>query len=375
MLIVDRYVFRNVAIAAVFVIAVLAVLVLLTQSLRFLEFVINSGASGFMFWALTLLTLPKFFEIILPIGLMASAVFVYNRMIMDSELVAMRALGFSPFRLARPALLLSGVLGVVLFFVMGWIAPLANDFSHQLKQSLRGQMGSFLFREGIFNQAGKGLMVYVRERESSGNLRGLLIHDSRDTLKAPSTIIADSGVLVITDEGQKVLVYDGSRQDFDTKTSVLKRLDFRQYTIDLPSSEGGKQQRWKEPDERSFTKLFSPDLSNVDDRSKRKAFRLEIHRRLLTPFLVPGFTLVALLFLLQGPVDRRGQSRKILMAISIVVLLQILYLGAYNLAKQSPVGYPIMYLAALFPMVASLAIFLRGERIFSSVPQARKDAT
>ena len=77
MLIVDRYVFRNVAIAAVFVIAVLAVLVLLTQSLRFLEFVINSGASGFMFWALTLLTLPKFFEVILPIGLMASAVFVH----------------------------------------------------------------------------------------------------------------------------------------------------------------------------------------------------------------------------------------------------------------------------------------------------------
>lgn len=361
MLIIDRYVFRNVAIATVFVVAVLAALVLLTQSLRFLEFVINSGASGFMFWALTLLTLPKFLEVILPIGLMASAVFVYNRMTMDSELVAMRALGFSPFRLARPALLLAAFLGAVLFFVMGWVAPLANTSSHQLKQSLKGQMSSFLFREGIFNQAGKGLMIYVRERESSGNLRGLLIHDSRTSLKTPSTIIADSGVLVVTDEGQQVLVYNGSRQDFDPKTSTLKRLDFRQYTIDLPAPEEEKEERWKEPDERSLTQLFSPDLSNVDDRNKRKAFRLEIHRRVLTPFLVPGFTLVALFFLLQGPVDRRGQGRRIGMAIAVVILLQISYLGAYNLAKQSSIGYPIMYLTALLPMLVCFVLFLRGE--------------
>lgn len=360
MRIVDSYVFRNVLVATVFITLVLAVLILLTQSLRFLELVMNSGASGLSFWILTILTLPKFLEVIMPLGLMAGVVFVYNRLTMDSELIVLRALGFSPLRLARPALLLAGFLAVLLFVVMGWIAPVTNAMLQKLRLEIKAEMSTLLFREGVFNQAGKGLMVYVRDRTRKGELEGLLIYDARDPTLSPSTIIANRGVVVSTDEGQQVLVYDGSRQDFDKKTKTLKRLDFSQYTIDLPEP-GPVRVRWAEPEERTLSSLLHPDLKDEADRLHRKAFALEVNKRILTPFLALTFTVISLCALLLGSLDRRGQSKRIIAAIGVVVVVQALFLSSYNLAKKSDIGLPMMYLIALLPLVAGLALLIRDS--------------
>ena len=71
MYVFDRYVLRNLAMATGFIAVTLAAIVFLTQSLRFLELVIESGASGTSFWLLAFLALPRFLEIILPIALLA----------------------------------------------------------------------------------------------------------------------------------------------------------------------------------------------------------------------------------------------------------------------------------------------------------------
>lgn len=361
MRIVDSYIFRHVLTATVFVTLVLSVLILLTQSLRYLELVIGSGASGLTFWAMTLLTLPKFLEVILPLSLMAAVLFIYNRLTMDSELVVLRALGFSPLRLARPALLLGAALGLGLFLVMGWLAPATNTTLTALRLKIKAEMSSLVFREGIFNQAGSGLMVYLRDRGSNGELNGLIIHDSRDSGKPPSTVIAEKGILVSDQDKNQVLVYNGSRQDFDRQKRVLHRLDFDQYTIDLPEPDPVRS-RWSEPEERSFGSLFTPDLKDDNDRAHRRDFRLEINKRLLTPLLVPGYTLIALCALLIGPVDRRGQSRRILLTTITVLIIHALFLGAYNLAKQSDLGLFLMALIALAPFCAGLFFLIRESR-------------
>ena len=359
--IVDRYVLKHVLIATVFITLVLAALILLTQSLRFLELVINSGASGLSFWILTFLTLPKFCEVILPLGLMASVLFIYNRLTMDSELVVLRALGFSPLRLARPALLLAGIMGIFLFFVMGWLAPITNKSLLALRVQIKTEMSTLLFREGVFNQAGKGLMVYLRDRAPGGELRGLLIYDHRDKTKAPSTIIANRGVIVITDEGDRqVVVYEGSRQDYDRRNQVLKRLEFDQYIIDLPAPAPARV-RWQEPEERTLPHLLNPDLGNQDDRNHRHDFLVEVNKRLLTPLLVPGFTIIALCALLLGPLDRRGQGRRIILAVGLVVLVQALFMGAYNFSKQNAAGIPLMYLIIFAPLFIGWLFLLRAS--------------
>lgn len=65
--------------------------------------------------------------------------------------------------------------------------------------------------------------------------------------------------MIVSDkEGQQVIVYDGSRQEFDPATGALNRLDFQRYSLDLPDA-APVRQRWREPDERTLIELLNPD--------------------------------------------------------------------------------------------------------------------
>ena len=123
MSIFDRYIFKNLLIATCFIAVTLAAVIFLTQSLRFLELVIESGASSGSFWVLTFLALPRFFEIILPLSLMAAILFLYSRMTSDSELVVVRSMGYAPMSLARPAVILALIVTLLLFTITLWVAP------------------------------------------------------------------------------------------------------------------------------------------------------------------------------------------------------------------------------------------------------------
>ncbi|WP_431271272.1 LptF/LptG family permease [Dankookia sp. P2] len=99
----DSYIFRQLAAALLAVTIGLAALVWLTQSLRFIELVLDRGLSFLVFIELTGLLLPSFFAVILPITTFVVILFVYVRLSADRELVVMRAAGLSQWRLARPA--------------------------------------------------------------------------------------------------------------------------------------------------------------------------------------------------------------------------------------------------------------------------------
>lgn len=360
----DRYIFTQLLVATLITSFTLAAIILLTQSLRFLELVIESGASATAFGSLTLLALPRFFEVILPIGLMAATVFVYNRMSLDSELTVMRALGRPPSGLARPALILALISTILLWFITSWLAPVSLSNMQYLRQVIKAQYSSLLFREGVFNNIRPGLTVFIRERMPDGEMRGLMIHDSREGNAVPVNIMAKSGRIVASDEGHQVLVYDGSRQNINYETGVLDRLEFNRYTIDLPDDSGPIRQRWREPDERTLLELFHPDPDSSRDLQNRREFTVEAHRRVVSPLLAPAFTLLALAALLIGPMDRRGQGRRIALAVMAAIVIQGLYLGAFNFASQSNVGLVLMYLLVVVPIViGGLALSRYSERI------------
>ncbi len=352
------YLPKNLFVATVFISVTLAVVIFLTQSLRFLELVINSGASSASFWVLTFLALPRFFEIILPLSLMAATIFTYNRMTMDSEIVVMRSSGLSPYALARPALVLAFSVTVLLWVITMWAAPASLNNMQQMRQVIKAQFSTLLFREGVFNAVMPGLTVYMRERTPGGEMRGLMIHDSREKNENPSTVLAQRGVIVATDDGHQVLVYDGSRQEFDPKSEALHRLNFERYTIDLPDS-GPVRQRWREPDERTIFELVNPDFADKRDRESLRDFNVEIHRRFASPLLALVFTLIALNALLIGPADRRGQGRRISLAIASTVVIQGLFLAAFNVSRQANYGLIFMYVLIFIPLILNM-FFLTG---------------
>src|SRR5689334_19766692 len=193
----DRYIFRQLAAALLAVTIGLAALVWLTQSLRFIELVLDRGLSFTVFIELTGLLLPSFFAVILPITTFVVSLFVYVRLASDRELVVMRAAGLPQWRLARPAIALS-LLSVGICYALNlWLVPQSQAAFRAWQFEIRNELAAILVQEGVFSSVGDDLTVYARYRDPDGNLRGILVHDAREK-GAPVTILAEAGRITST---------------------------------------------------------------------------------------------------------------------------------------------------------------------------------
>src|SRR5437763_1443920 len=92
-----------------FVPGVLRAALWVSPSLRLIDLIVNRGLSIDIFLYLALLLLPRFLDIVLPIGVFIAVLFTFNRLTAESELVAMRSVGLSHLALARPVLILAAI--------------------------------------------------------------------------------------------------------------------------------------------------------------------------------------------------------------------------------------------------------------------------
>ena len=358
-----RYLFKNLFSVTVFTVISLTLVIWLTQSLKLLELIASSDAPPALFLKLVGLTLPRFLEVILPLALVAGILFTYNKMIMDNELVVMRACGFDQFALARPALVLCGAFMAIILAITCYISPLSHGEMKKLRRDIKAQYSAFLVREGVFNTFSDDLTVYVRERDAAGDLLGLMIHDRRDPGKPPVTVTAKRGRIFMNDDVPNILVYDGMRQQMDPQTGMASRLFFSRYTIEIKGLEGEAQERWREASERTLPELLRPDPEDRRDQRFKDAFKVEAHGRLLAPVNTLAFTLVALCCILLGPFNRRGQSRKIILAVVLVVALQAAEMALTNAAKKQTTLVPALYFLAFAPVfICTFLMHLRGEQ-------------
>ncbi len=365
---IDRYIAKQLATGVAFVATGLVAVMWLTQSLRFVEMIVNKGLSLGAFLVLTLLLMPSFLVVILPISLFAVVLFTYNKLNSDRELVVMRAAGLSNWALARPALAFSAAMVVAGYALSLWIIPKTVERFHIMQWSIRNDITGVLLQEGVFNKFGDGLMIYVRSRTSGGELLGLLVHDRRSPDK-PVTLMAERGALVYTDAGPRVLMVNGNRQQLTKGTGKLSLLYFDSYTVDLASASSASEDRTRDARESSLASLLNADEHKLGPGEYRKA-KAELHGRFTSPLYNFGFPLIALACLLPASFSRRGQTGHILAAVGLLVAAEALSLGTSNLVTANLAYVPTMYLAALLPIAAGLAVLGGGLPRWRGLPSA-----
>ncbi len=352
---------RQLTVGMVFVSAALACVLWLTQSLRFIEMIVNKGISVGIFLELTALLMPSFLVVIIPISLFAMVLFTYNKLTVDRELVVLRAAGFSHWALARPALILALACTVCCYVLTVWSIPRSVQGFREMQWGIRNDLTSVLLQEGAFNKFGDGLIIYVRSRGADGELLGILVHDKRNPEK-PVTLMAEKGALVFTAAGPRVLLINGNRQQLPRDTGQLSLLYFDNYTVDLATNSGHDDTRFRDARERSMGELMAAKERDLGAGEYRKA-KVELHQRLTSPLYNLGFTLMGLAILLTAHFDRRGQGAALLRAITAMVGVEALALGASNLAAGHLFLIPLIYIIALLPIGGGVWILLHPTKI------------
>ena len=197
---IDLYIFRQLFATTLFVAISLTCVVWLSQSLRFVEMIVNRGLSASLFVYFTMLLLPSFLGVILPLALFVAVLFVYNRLLVDSELVVLRAGGYSQYSLARPAMTLTLLVVLACYALTLYFMPASYREFKDLQFTLRNSYPTVLLQEGVFSPVMKGVTVYVGSRGRGGELSGIIVHDARNR-EQPVTMMAERGVIVAGDSG------------------------------------------------------------------------------------------------------------------------------------------------------------------------------
>jgi len=357
----SRYVFRQLFVGMMFVTIGFTCIIWLLQSLRLVELIINRGVTAGTFVYLTILMLPNFLTVVLPIALFCVVVFVYAKLIMDRELVVMRASGLSQIALAKPALLLAFLTMAVGYFLNLYLLPESYRMFRQMQWDIRFNYSHVLLKEGAFNNLPNGRTVYVRERTADGQLHGILFHDTSEPEK-PFTIMASRGALVETQSGTRVVMFDGNRQAVDPQTNKLSVLYFDRHVLDIGTEKGGHQPRYREARERPVHKLFNIQQDDKINPADHGKFIVEGHKRLVSPVQSLTLTLIALACLISSSFSRRSQTKRILLSIGLMVIVLVSALGLENMTAKNLRLTSSMYLLALIPPILAFWFMVRTPR-------------
>ena len=363
----DRYVLKILATATFVTALSLTMIILLTQSIRYLEMVIGSDSSAYYFLLMIGLAIPKFLEAIMPLAFAIGAIYTAQRLLNSREIIIMTAAGVSTKHVARAFFIFTGFMMVMQFLLSAWLSPIAVSQLQQTRNDVKSHYATLLFREGVFNTLGSGLTVFVKQRVGLNELANIMIFDKGGTLNEGklTTILAERGIVDITDTNQNLLIYKGTQYQKDAKTGQISRLNFDQYTLDIPIDNDTIVTRWKEPDERTFDKLFIFDeAASAEDLKNRDEFIAEIHRRLSTPFLYPTFMTFIILFLLLGEWNRRSPSKPLIKSGVFIVAIQALYIVISKESQSMPWVNFLLYLIVIAPLFYSVHRINGKEKLF-----------
>jgi len=327
----------------------------LSQSLRFIDLIINQGISFFTFLYLSLMLIPSLLSITLPVALFASIIYTYNKMLTENELIVLQSAGLSRFALAKPALILTLIVLIIGYSITLYLMPKSFREFKDMQSFIRDNYVAVLLQEGTFNTPVKGLTVYVRDKDDRGTLKGILVHDNRNAEK-PITMMAEEGQLVETPIGPRFELQKGNRQEINYQSQQVSFLYFDSYALDLTAFKSASENRWREPQERYLNELFDP-TDNTEERFKSKLIA-EGHNRLTWPLYSLVLALFSLSVFLSTELNRRGRWQRILIVSVIAVLFVSSGLSFNNIVSKRVFLAPIMYINIIAGLVLGLSMIM-----------------
>lgn len=353
MRLIYKYIVRQLFLGILITTLSLTTIIWLTQSLNLIEFIVNNGLPVKIFFKLTMLLLPTFLVLIIPIASFVVTLFIYNKLISDREIAVMRASGLSSFSIAKPAIYLSLFFFLFNLFLSLKVVPYSVKSFKELQFNIRNDLTSLLFHEGEFTNIGKGLSVFIKERGADGSLTGIMVFDETNPKKQIKWI-AQKGMLVHDEKGPKVVMIKGTRQEINPQTKEFSLLYFDRNTFDFSEIAQTSDIRHRESRELSLSELLNPP--NITTESDKKKFIIEAQKRFIVPIYNIAFTLIALAGTLIGSFSRRGQSKAVIVTIICFIIVQGLAIGLENAALANLNLIPLMYLNLFTSIIISVLL-------------------
>lgn len=377
LLLIDRYILKMAALAAIVILVGLTSVIWVTQALREVDLITGKGQTVYIFFTVTLLSLPALIAGIAPVALFMATLYTLNKLNGDSELIVMNAAGIAPHRLTRPFV----VLTIAASLLVGWMSvsvmPAGFRALRDLITLIRADFVANVVKEGQFVALDSGVTFHYREKQGDA-LLGIFMQDRRDP-NQPAVYIAERGRTVDVEGSSFLMLEKGTIQRETKNTDTTSIISFERYALNLSAlsgdptggdGEGSGDKVVYKPRERTTWALVNQDPDEGYYKLQAGRFRAELHNRLSAPLYPIAFMLVAFAMLGEARTTRQGRNASIQAAILIVAAVRIGAYAAWTASIRSGFAVVLLYLLPLATIALSVLFIGYGNKIRPHVARA-----
>ncbi len=337
--IVDRYLLRELAVPFLLGIGVFTSILLIVRILKLVEMVVNRGVPFLQMLKLFSYILPAFLEVTLPMAMLLAILVAFGRMSSDSEIIALRATGFSLYRLLAPVGVFATAIAVLTLALSLYARPWGNGLLRTGLYDVVRARASAGIKPKVFNDDFGGLVIYVDSIEPPGNhLYGILVSDKRQGDEV-NTVYAHSGTIYSrkSDDFLTLRLRDGGIYSVEEKGKGFQDTSFETLDInlDLTAALTELQARPKDASEMQVGELRAAIASKRESGEPSFVERVELHRKLAIPFACLVFAALGVPLGIQP--TRSVHSRGFSVSLVLIFLYYLLLTLGQNLGERGAV--------------------------------------
>jgi LPS export ABC transporter permease LptF/LPS export ABC transporter permease LptG len=359
MRLLDRYIAREVIRHAFLGLLIFTFVLFIPQLVKLMQIFVRHSGSMSQVITLFLSVVPSVLVFTIPMAVLIGALLGLSRMSMDSEIIAITALGISRKRILVPVAVLAVVGAILTFLMTAWIAPLSLRSGRDIESALITSQVSFAVQPRVFDEAFPHLVLYVNDVAASGTRwNGVFLaqvgadSNSDITLAETAIVIAEPGLGKL-----ELHLNDGTTHEVSRATpdhysiTSFGRSDWpMEFSTMLPPKERNI----------SFPERPLSELLHANGPNWRDA-HVELNQRFAFPFACFVFAFIAVPL---GAQPRRGgRAAGSLLAIIIIAGYYLILVTGAGFARQGVVPVPVgIWAANIVIALVALALFPRMDR-------------
>jgi len=337
------------------------------QVFRLANFVIVHQIPIGIVLKIAIFLLIGFANFVFPTAFLSGVIVAFGRLSTESEIIALKSMGVSLFRITRPALVLATMLAIVSLAMNMVIAPWGERSMAQLLYGAGTAKSIPLIQAGSFIHDFYDLIFYAEEvDQTTGGLKRVFLYDARQP-GSPSVIVAPEGRMqaVATKDllSRRILLrlQNGTIDKITDDTNSAERVMFKEYKLFLSAETPEFILPGDTPRFDSYQTVLAKIASAEKNSIGYYDYMVELWKRIslsLSPFVF-----VFLGIGLGTQRQRSAGSAGILMTLVVAILYWVLILWGNSLTFSGTLPAPLaMEIPNIAVGIIAIYFFRRAAR-------------
>ena len=237
-MIFERYILRNYIGPFVFSMAVITFVFIMDFILRYIDLFLGKGVKFHIVLQAFALSLGHMFALIIPMAVLPATLMTYGNLTSENEITAMRACGYSTYRMIIPGVVAGSLMALGLVFYNNHVLPESNHRLMNLLIDIQRKQPTMELNPNRFIDDVQGYTLYFQEKnDRTGEIADVQIFKRAENGGLPTTIVAETGRLKML-EDQNVLQVDLNNGEIHElpvaeDRGTYRKTTFKEYTLNI----------------------------------------------------------------------------------------------------------------------------------------------